>query len=82
MSSRKVLQLVYDPSHDILQQLNNLKRSLPDFPDQLIDLLSRKEYESPIFSDRFRDKDRTWLVEYLDKVRVPLSLHPVSTEHV
>ena len=82
MLLRKVQQQVYGPSLDILQRFNNLERSSPDFPDQLIDLLSRKKYESPIFSDRFDDEDRAWLVEYLDHVRVSFSLHPVSTEHV
>lgn len=80
MSSPKAQQQAYKPFHGILQQLNDLKRSLPDFPNQLADLLSGKEYEDPAFSDRFRYKDSLWLIEYLDDVRVSFSLYALPTE--
>lgn len=80
MPSPKAQQQVYEPSHNVLQQLNQLKRSSPDFPNQLTNLLSREEYEHPTLLHKFYDEDRAWLIEYLDNVRVRFSLYPLSTE--
>ena len=73
--------LQHIPSHDILRQLDRLKRSSPDFPNQLTNLLSGQEYKRPISTDALCDEDRAWLVEYLNNVRVFFSLYPLSTEH-
>ena len=70
MSSRIDGPQVYKPSHDILQQLYRLKRSSPDFPNQLTSFLSGQEYEHLIFTDSLSNGDRAWLLEYLDNVRV------------
>ena len=73
MPSPKAQQQVYEPSHNVLQQLNQLKRPSPNFPNQLTNLLSREEYEHPTLLHKFCDEDRAWLIEYLDNVRVHFS---------
>ena len=70
----------YKPSYGILQQLKNLKSSSPDFPNQLANLLSEQEYRHPFFLNVLHEEHRTWLVEYLDDVRVSFPLYPLSTE--
>ncbi|KAF9791978.1 kinase-like domain-containing protein, partial [Thelephora terrestris] len=67
MFSRKAQQPDHEPSHNVLKQLNRLRKSSGRFPNQLINLLSREEYEDPSFFESVRDEDRAWLVEYLDK---------------
>ena len=81
MSFRRVLRRIYKPSRDILQRLDRLERSSPDFPDQLTNLLSGQEYGQHIFTDALREEGAAWLVEYLDNVRVSFSLYPLSTEY-
>ena len=68
MSSRKAQQQVHEPSHEVLQQLNSLERSSPDFPDQLISLLSRQDYKDLATADGAQSEDRVWFIEYLDNV--------------
>lgn len=70
MFTRKAQQPAYEPSHDVLQQLNRLQRPSRKFPNRLIDLLSREEYEDPSFFEGVRGEDRSWLIEYLDNVCV------------
>ena len=53
---------------DILQQFDNLDKSSARFPNQLVDLLSEKEYTTCI--TRLRDEDVTWFIDYLDNVCV------------
>lgn len=51
---------------EILQQFKQLDRSSPQFPDQLTNLLHKKEYKECILD--LRDEDVVWLVNYLDEV--------------
>lgn len=68
------------PSDNVLQKLNCLERSSPDFPDNLTSLLSKGEDEAEsYFVNTIRGTDRVWFIEYLDNVRVPASLYPLST---
>lgn len=82
MSSHKAQQQGYKPSHHILQGLNRLKRSSPDFADQLTSLLPRNEYEYLTFLDNFHEEDEAWFFDYLENVRVCVSLYLLSTEPV
>ena len=70
MSPRKAQQQIREPSHEVLQQLNSLERSSPDFPDQLISLLSREDYKDLASVDGAQSEDRVWFIEYLDNVCV------------
>ena len=50
-----------------IQQLSELDRSSPQFPDQLSTLLDEEECRNNI--PNLSDQDAAWLVEYLDDVR-------------
>ena len=63
---------------DVLDDLNDLDESSPQFPDQLADLLSGRLYKGWISG--LRDNDVSWLVEYLDKVRPHLVIYPLSAQ--
>lgn len=60
----------------ILQQLDNLDKSSPQFSDQLTSLLYEEGYKRCI--PGLPDKDVVWLVEYLDNVRLYAALCPLS----
>lgn len=86
--SQKALRWILDnePSHEVLQQLYNFERFSPNFPNQLISILSTRQYQDLHYSADFQRKDGEWLIEYLDNVcvRVPLyhsllSVHRSST---
>ena len=84
MFSRKVQQQVYQPSHRTLRQINDLKKSSPDFLVQLFNCLSGDGHDYPVeFILEFGnvdDRDKVWLISYLDNVRVCVSLYLLSTE--
>ena len=65
-----------DPSDytlpDILQQFGNLDMSSARFPNQLVDLLSEKQYITCI--TKLRDEDVAWFIDYLDNVCVNFAL--------
>ena len=61
---------------EILQEFDDLDKSSSEFPDRLISLFSTKEYKDCI--PRLRDEDVSWLVEYLDNVRISIALYPLS----
>ena len=54
------------PSSLVLQQLNSLERSSPDFHEQLCGVLYGKEFVQCV--PNLQGDDLTWLVDYLDKV--------------
>ena len=66
------------PLPEILQQLDHLDKSLPQFPDQLASFLYGKGYEGCI--PKLQDQDAVWLVEYLDNVRFYITLYPSSAQ--
>lgn len=70
------------PSHIILQELDSLDKSLPQFPGQLTNFLSGERYKERI--PEFQDGDSTWLIEYLDNVGgcVVLCLPPAEPAKV
>jgi len=55
------------PSLPALQQLDRLNRSLPNFHDQLNDIIHGQEYIQCV--PDLRVEDLAWLVDYLDEVR-------------
>jgi hypothetical protein len=54
------------PSSPILQQLDRLNRSSPDFHDQLCNIIYGEEYVQSVPS--IQGDDLVWLVDYLDRV--------------
>ena len=60
----------HEPSHKVLQEINHLEKSSPNFPDRLTSILSSNKYEDPSFFARVQSEDRVWLIEYLDNVCV------------
>jgi hypothetical protein len=55
------------PNSPVLQQLDRLNGSLPEFHDQLYDLLYGEEYVQCVRN--LQEDDLVWLVNYLDRVR-------------
>ena len=80
MFSRKAWQRAYEPSHEVLRQLNHLGRSPPNFPDQLTSIFSTEEYKNLDTLRDLKSKDRAWLIEHLDNVCVCDSLHLLPTD--
>ena len=58
-----------DSQNLCIQQLNDLGRSSPRFPDQLSALLDDEEYRNHI--SNLSDQDSAWLVQCLENVRAP-----------
>ena len=58
---------------DFLHRLRHLDRSSPEFPDQLRNLLYEPEYRDYVTGLQDLD-DPTWLVEFLDNVRLCVTL--------
>jgi hypothetical protein len=54
------------PLSDTLQRFNDLDKSSPRFPDQLIGLLSREEHGTRV--TELPGEDAAWLINYLDEV--------------
>ena len=73
-------QPVYEPSHRVLQQLNRLEQSSPDFPNQLTSIFSTKEYKNPDLFPELESEDKAWLIEHLENVCVSVSLYPLHAE--
>ena len=69
---------LYVTSPDILQRLDRLDKSSPQFPNQLTNLLHEKRYELHI--SKLQDQDAVWLIEYLDNVCLYTALHPLTTQ--
>ena len=55
------------PSHPVLQKLRDLDRSLPEFQDQLCNVLYGEEYVR--CAANVQGDDLRWLVDFLDEVR-------------
>ena len=55
------------PSTPALQRLDRLDKSLPDFHDQLCNVLYGEEYVE--CAPHLQHNDAIWLVDYLDTVR-------------
>ena len=55
------------PSSPVLQRLDRLDKSSPDFHDQLYSVLYGKEYVQCV--PDLQPDDVSWLVDYLDTVR-------------
>ena len=66
------------PSSPALQQLHHLDRALPNFHDQLCNILYGEEYIQ--CAPNLQGEDLVWIVDYLDKVRrrVLLPRSPLS----
>jgi len=62
----------------VLQELDRLDRSSPQFPDQLVSLLSGRLYKYRI--RWLQDEDVSWLVEYLDNVCLRIALYPLPAQ--
>lgn len=63
------------PRTPALQSLSSLDASLPDFQDQVCDILRGEEYTQCV--EGLDRDDSTWLVDYLDKVcHYAAFLHP------
>jgi hypothetical protein len=77
MSSPKAQRPVYKPSHEVLQELDRLERSSPNFPDQLASLLSRENFQDWDVCKSLREEDAVWLIEYLDNVCVRFTVSPL-----
>lgn len=60
----------------ILQRLDRLSKSSPQFPDRLTSILYEKGYKDCILN--LQDGDAAWLVEYLDNVCLHTTFHPPS----
>ena len=58
-------------SSDLLQQLYNLDKSSSEFHDQLSSILYGQEYQEHV--PNLQGDRLAWLVDYLDKVRLPVS---------
>lgn len=63
---------------EILQQLDHLDKSSPQFSDQLASLLHEERYKLCI--PDLQDQDVVWLVEYLDNVCLYITLYPLSAQ--
>jgi len=63
---------------EILHQFDSLDKNSPQFPDQLTNLLYKEGLKEYIL--KFRDEDVVWLVEYLDRVCLSITLYPLSAE--
>lgn len=59
------------PAPLFLQLLERLDRSSPEFPHRLSDVLREQEYRERV--KNLQGPDLTWLVNYLDEVRRPVS---------
>ena len=59
------------PSSSALLQLHHLEKSSSDFHDKLCNVLYGTEYTQ--FVPDLQGEDLAWLVDYLDKVRRPVS---------
>jgi len=55
------------PTLPVLQRLQNLDRSSPEFHDQLSNVLYGEEYDRCV--PNLQDNDTMWLVDYLDEAR-------------
>jgi tRNA (Thr-GGU) A37 N-methylase len=60
------------PNSPVLQQLDRLNKSSPDYPDQLCNIIYGEEYVQCV--PNLEGDDLVWLVEYLDKVRRRVAL--------
>ena len=84
MLSSEVQRQLYQPSHRILRRINSLDRVSSNFLVQLIKCLSGDGYDYPVtFVFEFGnvdDRDKIWLIWYLDKVRGCVSSYLLSTE--
>ena len=65
---------------DVLRRFKSFDKSSPQFPDQLMDLLSGEEYKSRV--TRFQDEEVAWIVDYLDNVCVCVALYLFAAELV
>lgn len=65
------------PGSPVLQQLNRLDRSLPNFQDQLSNVLYGQEYKKSM--PNLEDDDFVWLVDYLSEVRRQITLPNAPT---
>lgn len=70
----KSRQRIHEPSDNVLQQLNRLERSSPDFPNLLASFFRMEEYKAPEFFYKLHNEDKVWLIEYLDNVCVRVVL--------
>ena len=59
------------PSRSPLEQLCSLNQSSPEFQDQVSNILVGKEFKDWV--PTIQDNDLVGVVDYLDKVRRPLS---------
>ena len=64
----------------ILQRLDHLDKSSPQFPNQLASFLHEKGYEDCL--PKLRDQDVVWLIEYLDNVCLYIAPYPLSAQPV
>ena len=68
------------PSHPVLQQIQHLDHSIPEFHNQLDDVLHGRDYTQCV--QHLGKDDLLWLVSYLDQVfrgicfYVPRSIQP------
>ena len=69
--------LMSSPGSPVLQQLNRLDRSLPNFQDQLSNVLYGQEYKKSM--PNLEDDDFVWLVDYLSEVRRQITLPNAPT---
>lgn len=56
----------------VLERLRRLDRSSQTFDDGLADVLRDNEYER--WASNLRGEDLAWLIDYLDKVHLPMLL--------
>ena len=69
------------PLSKILQEIDRLDKSSPQFPDLLTKILSWKvQHKGGTWW--FGEKDITWLIEYLDNVSACVALCPLTVELV
>ena len=64
----------------ILQQLDRLDKSSPQFPKEVAGLLYWERYEDCI--PRLQLNEAAWLIEYLDNVCLYIALYPLSAQPV
>jgi len=62
----------------ILQELDRLDKFSPQFPDQLVSLLSGRLYKYRI--RWLQDENASWLIDYLDNVCPRIALHLLSAQ--
>ena len=65
------------PGSPVLHQLDHLDRSLPNFQDQLSNVLYGQEYKQSM--PNLEDDDFVWLVDYLSEVRRQITLPNAPT---